>query len=177
MYSRSLYCLQTQLAPVSRQATGSLRQEAIVSQKPFCEILWLFLLDFMAYNPGLNYEGATISERFRKGVGGRGLATNKPPKRAQKVLQKWVRLLLRGHREKGTEKRPESLAYEGLLVPTPQKPKTCCNNSSFAILSFTLGLYCQVGTRVATGFCDPVSRRASRQHLPTTFVDLALERL
>ena len=28
--------------------------------------------------------------RFQKGVGGRGLATNKPPKRAQKVLQKCV---------------------------------------------------------------------------------------
>ena len=35
-------------------------------------------------------------QRFRKGVGGRGLATNKPPKRAQKVLQKCVPILLRG---------------------------------------------------------------------------------
>ena len=57
--------------------------------------------------------------RFRKGVGGKGLAANKPPKRAKKVLQKCVLLLLRGHRRKGTEKRPESLASEGFLAPTP----------------------------------------------------------
>ena len=55
---------------------------------------------------------AWTNQRFRKGVGGRGLATNKPPKRAQKVLQKCVPLLLRGHRKKGTEKRLESLACE-----------------------------------------------------------------
>ena len=58
------------------------------------------------------------NQRFRKGVGGRGLATNKPPKRAQKVLQKCVPLLLRGHRKKGAEKRLESLAFEG-FPPTP----------------------------------------------------------
>ena len=57
--------------------------------------------------------------RYRKGVGGRGLATNKPPKRAQKVLQKYVPILLRGHRKKGTEKRPKSLAFEGFFAPTP----------------------------------------------------------
>ena len=40
------------MAPVSRQATGSLRQEAMVSQK-LVSILWLFLLDLTAYNHGL----------------------------------------------------------------------------------------------------------------------------
>ena len=35
---------------------------------------------------------------------------DKPPKRAKPVLQKCVPLLLRGHRKKGTDKRPESLA-------------------------------------------------------------------
>ena len=39
------------------------------------------------------------------------MATNKPPKRAQKVLQKWVRLLLRGHIGKGVVKE--------FLAPTP----------------------------------------------------------
>ena len=53
---------------------------------------------------GLNFQ------RFRKGVGGRGLATNKPPKTARKIVQKYVPLLLSGHRKKGTEKRPQSLA-------------------------------------------------------------------
>ena len=57
--------------------------------------------------------------RFRKGVGGRGLATNKTPKRASKVFQKCVPILLRGHRKKGTEKRPESLAFQGFFAPTP----------------------------------------------------------
>ena len=32
----------TQLAPVSRQATGSLRQETIVSQKLFCDPVPVF---------------------------------------------------------------------------------------------------------------------------------------
>ena len=64
------------------------------------------------------------SQRFRRGVGGRGLATNKPPKRAQKVLQQCVPLLLRGHRKKGTEKRPESLAYEGFFRANPLCPPT-----------------------------------------------------
>ena len=57
--------------------------------------------------------------RFRKGVGGRGLATNKPLKRGQKVLQKCVPILPRGHRKKGTEKSPESLVFEGFLRANP----------------------------------------------------------
>ena len=66
--------------------------------------------------------GQALNQRFRKGVGGRGLATNKPPNRAQKVLQKCVPILLRGHRKKGTEKRPKSLAFEGFLRANPLCP-------------------------------------------------------
>ena len=58
--------------------------------------------------------------RFRKGVGGRGLATNKPPKRAQKVLQKSVPILLRGHRKKRVQKRGQNFwPLKGFFAPTP----------------------------------------------------------
>ena len=67
-------------------------------------------------------------QRFRKGVGGKGLATDKPPKRAQKVLQKFVPLLLSGHRKKGTENRPKSLAFEGFLHANPLCPPTPFRN-------------------------------------------------
>ena len=69
-----------------------------------------------------------LGQKFRKGVGGRGLATNKPPTRAQKVLQKYVPLLLRGHRKKVTEKRPESLAFEGFPRANPLCPPTLFRN-------------------------------------------------
>ena len=68
-----------------------------------------------------------LFQRFRKGVGGMGLATNKPPKRAQKVLQKCVPIFLRGHR-KNVQKRgvnPWSLkgffalVFEGFLRANP----------------------------------------------------------
>ena len=53
------------------------------------------------------------------------VATNRPPKKtAEKVLQNCVALLLRGHRKKGTEKRPQSLAQEGLLRGNPLCPPT-----------------------------------------------------
>ena len=67
-------------------------------------------------------------QRFQKGVGGRGLATNRPPKRSPKVLQKCVPILLRGHRKKGTEKRPESLANEGFPRANPLCPPTPFRN-------------------------------------------------
>ena len=54
-------------------------------------------------------------QRFRKGVGGRGLATN-PKKFSRNVSP----LLLRGHRKKGTEKSLQSLArMKDFLAPTP----------------------------------------------------------
>ena len=69
-----------------------------------------------------------LFQRFRKGAGGRGLATNKPQKRAQNVLQKCVPLLLRGHRKKGTENWPEFLAYEGFPRANPLGPPTPFRN-------------------------------------------------
>ena len=103
--------------------------------------VWLYLGRFGTFSPELpgktdkttfqkNWVGAECrsvflalftrsNRRFRKGVGRRGLATNKPPKRAQKVFQKFVPFLLRGHRKKGKEKRPESLAFEGLPCAKP----------------------------------------------------------
>ena len=51
----------------------------------------------------------SMNQRFRKGVGGRELAINKPPKTGQKVRQKCVPLLLRGDRKKGAEKTPQTL--------------------------------------------------------------------
>ena len=71
---------------------------------------------------------APHNRRFRKGVGGRGLATNKNPKKSPKVLQKCVPILLRGHRKKGTEKRPESLGFEGFLRANPLCPPTPFRN-------------------------------------------------
>ena len=56
------------------------------------------------------------------------MATNKPLKRAQKGLQKCVPILLRGHRKKGTEKKPKSLAFEGFLRANPFCPPTPFRN-------------------------------------------------
>ena len=67
---------------------------------------------------------------------GRGLATNKPLKRAQKVLQKCVPILLRRHRKKGTEKRPKSLAFEGFLRANPLCPPTPFRNFWYFLFSF-----------------------------------------
>ena len=75
-----------------------------------------------------HYHDIQNDRRFRKGVGGRGLATNKPPKRAQKVLLKCVPILLRGHRKKGTEKRPEFLVFEGFPRGNPLCPPTPFRN-------------------------------------------------
>ena len=55
-------------------------------------------------------------------------------------------------------------------VKRPQKPKTYCDKN-FCDPIFRLRLYCLVclvGNHVATGSCDPVSRRLPRQHVPTT---------
>ena len=58
-------------------------------------------------------------KRVRKGVGGRGLTTNKPPKRAKKVLQKCVPLLLRGHRKKVQKRGLNLWPLKDFLAPTP----------------------------------------------------------
>ena len=67
--------------------------------------------------PAIPYPHRTPSyfRRFRKGVGGRGLATNKPPKRAQKVLQK-----CEGGKGKRVQKRGLNLwPLKGFFAPTP----------------------------------------------------------
>ena len=68
-------------------------------------------------DPHRTPQSATELGGFEKGLAGGGLATNKPPKRGPKVLQKCVPILLRGHRKKGTEKRPESLAFAPVRQP------------------------------------------------------------
>ena len=78
--------------------------------------------------PLANFRRLYFFRRFRKGVGGRGLATNKPPKRATKVRQTCVPILLRGHRKKGTEKRPEFLAFEEFPRANPLCPPTPFRN-------------------------------------------------
>ena len=75
-----------------------------------------------------------LCRRFRKGVGGRGLPTNKPPKKSPKVLQKCVPILLRGLRKKGTEKRPKSLGFEGFLRANPLCPPTPFRNFWVVVL-------------------------------------------
>ena len=49
-------------------------------------------------------------QKFRKGVGGRGLATSRVQYAAKKGPRNWVPLLIRGDRKKGAEKRLECLA-------------------------------------------------------------------
>ena len=44
-----------------------------------------------------------VNQRFRKGVGGRGLATNSTQNTANILPQNCVILLIRGHRERGLE--------------------------------------------------------------------------
>ena len=55
---------------------------------------------------------------------GRQTHKTSPQKRAPRVLQKMCPLLLRGHRKKGTEKRPASLAHEGFPRASPLCPPT-----------------------------------------------------
>ena len=47
------------------------------------------------------------------------MATNKPPKRTQKVLQKCVPLLLRGHRKRAQERGLNFGHMKDFLAPTP----------------------------------------------------------
>ena len=57
------------------------------------------------------------NQKFRKGV----WRTEGVPKRAYKVLPETHPILLRGHRKKGTEKRPESLVFV-CRQPPPANP-------------------------------------------------------
>ena len=65
-----------------------------------------------------------ICQRFRKGVGGRGLATNSTQNTANILPQNCVLLLIRGHRERGADKGPESTVWEGFPCANPLCPPT-----------------------------------------------------
>ena len=67
-------------------------------------------------------------QRFRKGVGGRGLATNSAQNTAKHVSQNSVPLLIRGHRKKKTEKRLEFMVWEGFPCANPLCPPTPFRN-------------------------------------------------
>ena len=62
----------------------------------------------------LVHSARVLFRGFEKGLAGGGWRQTNPQKEPKKVLQKCAPLLLRGHRKKGTEKRPESLC-----LPTP----------------------------------------------------------
>ena len=59
------------------------------------------------------------NQRFRKGVGKRGLATNNTQNTAKLVPQNYVLPFIRGHRKKGAEERPESTVWEGFPCVNP----------------------------------------------------------
>ena len=65
---------------------------------------------------------------FEKGLAGGGWRQTNPPKEAKNILQKCVPLLPRGHRKKGTEKRPESLVFQGFPRANPLCPPTPFRN-------------------------------------------------
>ena len=67
-----------------------------------------------------------LSRRFRKEVGGRGLATDGTQNTAKNVPQNCV-LLLRGIGKRG-EKRPQFMVWEGFLCANPLRPPTPFRN-------------------------------------------------
>ena len=78
-----------------------------------------------------------VSPRFRKGVGGRRLATNSAQNAAKtKTPQNCVLLLIRGHRKKGAAKRPEFMVFEGFPSFNPLCPPTPFETSDFRWLRF-----------------------------------------
>ena len=91
-----------------------------------------------------------------------GLATDTPPKRVQKVLQKFVLLLLRGHRKKGTEKRPESLTFEGV---SSRQPPLSANPFSKLLISVeeSPNRNC-FGIHLLTFLCVMVDREREVKH-------------
>ena len=61
----------------------------------------------------------SLFQRFRKEVGGRGLATNNAQNTAKIVSQNGVLLLIRGHRKRGQKKGLNLWCGRDFLVPTP----------------------------------------------------------
>ena len=66
---------------------------------------------------------------FEEGLAGRGWRQTNAQKEPKKIFRNVSpSLLLRGHRKKGTEKRLESLAYEGFPHANPFCPPTPFRN-------------------------------------------------
>ena len=63
-----------------------------------------------------------MSEVFKKGLAGGGWRPTAPKKTAKIVPQNCVLLLIRGHRKKGTGKRPQSMVWEGFPCANPFCP-------------------------------------------------------
>ena len=64
--------------------------------------------------------GAHVCQRFRKGVGGRGLATNKPPKKSQRNPPEMCPPSPKGGIGKRVQKRGQNLGHmKDFLAPTP----------------------------------------------------------
>ena len=71
-------------------------------------------------------------QRFQKGVGGRGLATNKPPKTGRKSSPQMCPLLLKGHRKK-VQKRGLNLWHrKDFFAPTPSVRQPLFETSDFS---------------------------------------------
>ena len=64
-------------------------------------------------------EGSRNTSKVSKRGWREGVGDQLHPKHSKNVPQNCVLLLLRGHRKKGAEKRPEFMVWEGFLAPTP----------------------------------------------------------
>ena len=92
----------------------------------------LRMLFFSGCFPGpTSFSMSGICQRFRKGVGGRGLATNNAQNTAKTVSQNSVLLLIRGHRKKRQEKGLNLWCGRDFLVPTPSVCQPLFETSEF----------------------------------------------
>ena len=80
--------------------------------------------------PGIRELRLTIPvvRGFEKGLAGGGWRLTTPKNTAKKFSRNVFPLLLRGHRRKGAEKRPHSLAKEGFVRANPLCPPTPFRN-------------------------------------------------
>ena len=87
---------------------------SVISTPPITpNILW-------GFNKRNFQEITPLFQRFRRGVGGKGLATNCAQNTAKIVPLRIVfSYSYGGHRKKGTEKRPESIVWEGFPCTNP----------------------------------------------------------
>ena len=67
-------------------------------------------------------------QRFRKGVGGRGLATSSVQNTAKMPPRIVSSYFIRGHRKKGGRKKPEFRVWEGFPCANPLCPPTPSRN-------------------------------------------------